>query len=122
MIDDIQPTVPEEMDEEFEEGWHRLTDEPDLRGVEAYRSDDEDLPWQVTACVAEFLREEPLEGELRASMATALRAVPGVSDVAQEDREVWLEPGRPSGRDLVAAAARVVDSLADRARREVRGE
>lgn len=95
------------------EGWIRETDDPDVRNVEATRTE---LEWQVTVWVAEFLREEPLEGELRRGINIALSTVPGVLEVVQEDREVWAVTGQPSGRELVAAAARVVDALAARAR------
>jgi hypothetical protein len=98
------------------ESWGRMTDEPELRGVEAVQVDDD---WQVIVGVAEFLREEPLEGELRAGMDSALRAVPGVSHVAEEDREVWSVTGTVAGEALVRAAAAVVDALADRARDSV---
>lgn len=97
-----------------DEGWERATDEPDLRNVEAHKS--EDGGWQVTVWVAEFVREDPLERELREGIASALRAVPGVAAVAEEDREVWEVRGEPSGEALLLAAATVVDALADRAR------
>ena len=42
--------------------------------------------WNVVIWVAEFLREDPLETELRGRIASALGAVDGV---AEEDREVW---------------------------------
>lgn len=102
------------------EGWHRLTDDPDVRGVEAVRPEDGG-PWQVIAYVAEFLRVDPLEDELGAAMPDALRAVPGVTAVAQEDREVWMVTGNPSGEALVRAAATVVDGLAGRARAYIDG-
>ncbi len=97
-----------------DEGWERATDEPDLRNVEAHKS--EDGRWQVTVWVAEFVREDPLERELREGIASALRAVPGVTAVAEEDREVWDVRGEPSGEALLLAASTVVDALADRAR------
>lgn len=95
------------------EGWIRETDDPDIRNVEATRTE---LEWQVTVWVAEFLREEPLEGELHRGINIALSAVPGVSEVIEEDREIWAVTGQPSGRELVEVAARVVDALAVRAR------
>ena len=66
--------------------------------------------------VAEFLREDPLEGELRERMAAALVGVAGAGEVAEDDREVWLVTGSPSGEALIRAAAGVVDGLAHRAR------
>jgi hypothetical protein len=62
------------------------------------------------------LRGDPLEAELRQRIDSALRGVDGVGDVAEEDREVWYVTGTPSGKDLVRAAAQVVDDLAGRAR------
>ena len=100
-----------------DEGWERSVDDPDLRGVSAYRITlGEQAYWSVGVAVAEFLREDPLESEFRQQMAAALGAVPGVDVVAEEDRELWYVTGAPSGEALIRAAARVVDYLADRAR------
>ena len=60
MNDDVRQVHPPDADE----AWQRLTDEPDIRGVDAARI-DEIGGWQVTVSVAEFLREDPLEAELR---------------------------------------------------------
>ena len=99
------------------QGWQRLTDEPDIRAVEVIRSTtDGPWQWQVVVAVMEFLREDPLEAELREAMASALRAVPGVVRVSEEDREVWIVDGSPSGEKLTHAAARVVDDFAERTR------
>jgi hypothetical protein len=117
MRDEITKVPDDEVD--GDEGWIRETDEPELLNVEAYRFDD---GWQVTVWVAEFLREDPLEAEFRAAMDDKLRAVPGVTDVQEEDREVWAVDGQPSGDALLRAAAAVVDGLADRARPYVDGE
>ena len=102
------------------EAWQRLTDEPEVRGVEAASYDIlEDPAWQVTVWVAEFLREDPFETELRRGMMAALRMVDGVAAVHEDDREVWLVTGTPSGHALVHASAQVVDALADRARAHI---
>ncbi len=69
------------------EAWNRLSGEPHLFGVEAIR--DEESAWQVSFWVLEFVREEPLESQLRAAIVTSLRAVAGVVDVQEEDREVY---------------------------------
>jgi hypothetical protein len=115
MSDEIRRTPDDEVD--GAEGWERLTDEPEIRGVIAYRPGaDDDWRWKIELTMAEFLREEPLEGEMRRGMDAALRSVPGVANVGEEDREVWGIDGDPSGEDLVRAAAQVVDGLADRAR------
>ena len=99
------------------ESWERSVDDRDLRGVSAVRITLGEQPyWSVVVAVAEFLREDPLESELRQQMAAALRAVPGVDVVAEEDRELWYVSGAPSGEALIRAAAQVVDHLADRAR------
>jgi hypothetical protein len=98
-----------------EESWERVTDDPDLKGIDARKGSGESW-WLVFVAVAEFIREEPLESELRQRMATALSAVPGVQSVDEEDREVWLVTGAPSGEALVRAAAAVVDDIAPRAR------
>lgn len=110
--------VPEyESDPDVREAWHRFTDDPDVRGVSATCFSHGGWPgWQVHVAVAEFLREDPLEGELRERMAAALGGVDGAEEVAEEDREVWLVTGSPSGEALVRAAAGVVDGLAGRAR------
>jgi hypothetical protein len=113
MADDVRRVPDDEVD--GDEGWERLIDD-DVRGVEAIKVGDGEWPWQVILAVAEFVREDPLETELRERLAAALRAVPGVTDVAEEDREVWIVNGHPSGEALVSAAARVVDDLAERLR------
>ena len=120
MRDDIVRVPDDEVD--GEEEWVRETDDEDVRGVDAVKLEDGvDWPWQVIIAVAEFVREDPLEAELRREMDAALRAVPGVTDVAEEDREVWIVNGQPSGEALVRAAAGVVDRLAPRARAYIDG-
>jgi hypothetical protein len=69
----------------------------------------------------EFVREKPLEGDLRRAIASQLSSVAGVTAVAEEDREVWVVEGTPSGRDLVEAAGRALDSLAGRSRQHYEG-
>jgi hypothetical protein len=94
-----------------------LVDDADIRGISAYRIVLGEQPyWSVEVSLAEFLREEPLESELRRQMATALEAVPGAEVVDEEDRESWFVSGSPSGEALVRAAGQVVDQLAARAR------
>jgi hypothetical protein len=46
------------------EAWERVTGEPDVRGVDAARIDFAG-GWNVTVAVMEFVREDPLESELR---------------------------------------------------------
>jgi len=57
-----------------EEDWERVNGEPDVRGVEAGRIDFAG-GWNVTVAVMEFVREDPLESELRRRIAAALRSV-----------------------------------------------
>jgi hypothetical protein len=100
-----------------DEGWDRLTDEPQVRGVEAIRhSGHAPWRWSLSVWAMEFVREEPLESELRIAIAAALRAVDRVTDVAEEDRELWVISGTPSGRELVLAVASVLDQFATRVR------
>jgi hypothetical protein len=115
-VDDEIRQVPEDQ-AEAQEAWERLTDDPDIRGIEAVRIEGPaGWYWNITVWVAEFLRGDSLEAELRQRLDSALRGVDGVDDVAEEDREVWYVTGTPSGKDLVRAAAQVVDDLAGRAR------
>ena len=103
-----------------DEGWERITDDPDVCGVEAIKAADPWV-WSVTITAMEFVREDPLESDLRERVSRALRSVPGVADVAEEDREVWIVSGSPSGEDLVRAGASVVDAFADRIRSHISG-
>ena len=98
----------------IEEQWIRETSDPDFRDVEAAKMHEK--TWQVSVRLAEFVREEPLESEMRQQIEATLRSVDGVSDVQEMDREVWTVYGTPLGPELVRAAGEVVDRLADRAR------
>lgn len=109
-------------DDEIAEEWTREIADPresDLHGVDAVKLRDGDGQWQVTAYVMEFIRDVPLEDTLRTRIPAALRAVPGVIEVAEDDREVWSVHGSRSGPALVDAVARVVDELAPQARDEI---
>ncbi len=122
MTDDFRQLPAAELDEGCEECWERLTDDPDIRGLGAAKITVGEFPyWTVWAAVAEFLRMDPLESELRQQMAAALRAVDGAEMVWEEDREVWGVTGTVSGEALVRGAAGVVDHLADRARAYIYG-
>lgn len=99
-------------DPEIAEAWQRCCDDPELQGADATRlSAGGDWPWQVGISAAEFVRGDPLESDLRKRVKAALREVSGVADVAEEDREVWLVAGSPTGPDLVRAVASVLDAL-----------
>jgi len=111
---DIRQIEPS--DDELSEEWEVVTDEEDIMGVGAVRSDDDDWPWQVFVCVAEFIRTEPLQSELFRVVSEALTGVSGVLEAAHEDREIWVVRGDVGGEALVRAAARAVASIADRTR------
>ena len=108
---EIKQVEPE--DEEVLEEWVRITEEEDLLGVSATRTADDKWPWRVWPHAAEFVREEPLQSQLFASITTALENVPGVKQAAQDDRECWVVQGHPSGENLVRAIAIALDSLAE---------
>jgi hypothetical protein len=108
---DVRQVVVDGVDE----AWDRVTGEPDVRGVEAPQIDFAG-GWNVTVAVMEFVREDPLESELRRRIAAALRSVDGVETAEELDREVWFVTGTPSGEALVRAAAEVVDDLAGQTR------
>jgi hypothetical protein len=107
-------------DVDGDEGWLRLTNEPEVRGVEA-EPNMENAPWtwSLSVWAMEFVREEPLESELRAAIGVALESVPGVAEALEEDREVWAIAGSPDGEALVAAVADAVDGLAPRFRTHI---
>lgn len=101
-------------DEQYDEGWERVTDDPQIRGVDACKLAGEPW-WQVGVGVAEFVGGAPIEGEFRQRIATALRAVAGVQRVDEEDTEVWLVTGQPpSAEALIQAVGAVVDDMAPR--------
>jgi hypothetical protein len=113
MSEEIRLVPADESD--VDELWQRLTDEPDIRRIEAW-ADSEFEGWLVEVPVQEFFRADPLGTELRERMLAALRAVDGVTDVGEHDSESWIVNGKPSGQELTQAAAGVVDELADRLR------
>jgi hypothetical protein len=104
-----------------EEHWLRRTREPDVRRVEVLkRRGETEWAWSVHISAAEFVREEPLEGELRRAVAVALRSVPGVAKIAHEDREKWIVSGTPNGEALAKAVAAAIDGLADKIRAHIK--
>lgn len=120
MVDQDAPTRVEPQDEEIAEEWVRETDEPEVRGVSATRLRASSAwPWRVTIGAAEFIREDPLEKELREALRRGLGAVKGVTRVEEEDREVWIVAGNPNGEALAKAAADVVDKLQAKLRKHV---
>ena len=116
MSDDVQQAFLPGADE----AWERPTDEPDVRGIEVVRI-DESGGWQVAVAAMEFVRDDPLETDMRQRIVAALQGVKGVVMADEEDREVWLVTGTASGKELTEAAARVVDELASEIRAAMRG-
>jgi hypothetical protein len=103
------------LDASIDEEWGREIAEPrmrDIHGVSATKVGRQKWPWSVTVAIMEFVRDTPLEATLRKRIITALRAVPGVTEAAEDDRERWVVRGNPSGKALVEAVAVVVDELA----------
>ncbi len=102
-------TKPHEVtphDPEIAEEWARETSEPDVRDVGASRwAQPGPWPWKVWVAASEFVRREPLESTLRARLDEELRTAAGVTDVPDEDREVWIVAGDPTGAVLTRAAA-----------------
>jgi hypothetical protein len=113
MSDEVRLVPPEEGD--ADEAWERLTDEPEIRGVDAAWVEAIG-GWQVSAWVLEVIQGEPIEAELRLKVADALADVDGVIDVGEYDQETWFVAGTPRGEALTQAVAQVVDDLADRTR------
>ena len=101
----VQPPTDEEMHEQ----WTRTGPDTELTSVEAVLPPDH--PWQVIVSMADFVRTGPLAFRLEEAVTLALQAVPGVTQVAREDTEVWLVWGAPAGDELVRAVAVVIDAL-----------
>ena len=112
MDGNIAQVEPE--DDELEEEWLRSTGESE-HNVSASKIADE-AAWQVAIWAMEYVRSEPLEGQLRHRITEALQGVSGVTSAEEQDREQWWVEGSPTGRALVAAAAQVIDEFADRIR------
>jgi hypothetical protein len=117
--DDSVRRVPADENDDVDEAWQRLTDEPSVRGVEVLRDSERSPEWSVTVWAMEFVREGPLESELRRSVASALQSVAGVVGVVEEDREVWIVAGSPNGEALTRAVADAVDRLAPQIRTHI---
>ncbi len=103
-------------DIEGEEAWAHVTDEPDIRLVEATK-DEHRLSggdWVLSVAVMEFVRiGDPPYAELVQAIEAAALNVPGVSGIQRQDTEVWLVDGSPSGEQLTRTVAEVIDARAD---------
>ena len=122
MTDDDEE-VPRQVpstDRGIEERWARPTRERDVRSVSATTRRLGEWTWSVFFAAAEFVRDEPFQTELRRAVTTALKSVPGVTKVVQEDREKWIVAGEPNGEALIKAAAAAIDGLADRIRAHIK--
>jgi len=106
-------TMEESINKTEEDGfveWIHQTEDADILGVSASQEVG-DEEWSVFISVAEFVREEPLEGKFRELMAKSLSEVEGVSSVEEEDREVWLVEGNANGKELVMASVKALKSI-----------
>lgn len=112
IISNIEVKQIQPLDSSILEEWVRVTDDKDILGVSASRSDGE-WSWTVAIHAAELIREEPLEAELQAAIEDALSSVPGVTAVAHEDREIWIIKGNPKGGDLVKSCSSALDNLSN---------
>jgi hypothetical protein len=97
--------------------WYRTTDEQEIRGVSVSHEPEVPWPWSIGIAAAEFVREEPYETVLRDTVVAAVRSVPGITEVAEEDREVWLAKGDGvDGETLARAVAAAIDGIAPQMR------
>ena len=115
-------SVPADDDSEVE-CWERVTDDEDHRiwatlfhHLPGWSSPVEVRGWTVFVAVMEFIRRDPLRGELRPQITAALRAVEGVETAEEQDTEVWRVSGTPTGPALVQAVAAVLDDFDGRIR------
>jgi hypothetical protein len=103
-------------DNEFEEVWTHYSPTQPLLSVDAAKwREVSEYRWQVSVCLAEFVRDPLIEQILDPAIYDALRKTANVEDVQREDTEVWIVSGEPSGRELVmsvgAAIANCIPSV-----------
>jgi hypothetical protein len=110
-------------DEREVECWERVTGDEDRRicatlyhHLPDWNSPVEARGWNLFVAVMEFIRRDPLSGELRPQITAALRAVAGVETADEMDTEVWWVTGTPTGPALVQAVAAVLDDYDGRIR------
>jgi hypothetical protein len=101
-------------DESSAEEWVRDVPYNSPGGAGAVKG--KDGGWAVSVDAAEFVREEPLESEMRTCVREALLTVAGVTSVEEEDREVWRVEGTPTGPDLLTALGAALDTLEEKFR------
>lgn len=102
--------------ESDDEGWSRVVDEEDedILGVGVSRLRGDTWHWEIGVNAAEFVREEPFESTFRDAIESALRRVRGITDVVEEDREIWLAAGKDAdGEQILRSVARALDAMAD---------
>lgn len=90
--------------------WSRFADADDVRRVHVSFHPDASWPWEISIPVAEFVRDEPFESEFRRSVDRAIR-VRGITEVAEEDRELWLARGSGDGADIARSVGDVLDEM-----------
>ena len=82
-----------------ESGDRQVLVDAELLDVELSTAGD-GLTAVVFVSAAEFIRVEPFESQLRKAVDRALRDVPGVVEVEEDDRETWLVSGVPNESDV----------------------
>lgn len=90
--------------------WVRFADDEDVRRVIVSFQPDSDWPWEIYLPIAEFVRENPLETVFRARVDGAIR-VQGISEVAEEDRELWLARGAADGAVIARSVGDALDAI-----------
>ncbi|MEM8594414.1 MAG: hypothetical protein AAGF06_06320 [Pseudomonadota bacterium] len=106
----VRQVTPE--DEEISEEWEVISTNADRWGVCATRMANEDeFAWNVTVSVVEFIRDEALEIQLHRAIKEAMSEVPGVKEVAEQDRGLWIIDGQPDGSLLVESVLVVLTML-----------
>lgn len=99
-------------DEAIREHWEVSAHDVDLFGFSALCEPAMQYPWSLCINVAEFVTQQPLEGQFRARIGAAIAAVQGVSAIEEADREVWVVAGEIAGEALVEAVLTVLLEMA----------
>jgi hypothetical protein len=112
-VNNVEVRQIQPLDDTILEEWKRVTEDQDILGVNASRTNDSTWPWTVYINAAEFIRTEPLQSELHQLITDALNSIPGVIMAVHSDREVWVVQGDVSGEALIRSCAEVLDRLYD---------